>query len=211
MTITIQPFDESYSKDVLQAIAVLKEYEHELCRTRVSSTVEICNEYFVAIKADCQQKQGEILVALVNEQFAGFVAYHYESSDMLYEIQSAFALVNAICVLPAFRHLSIGQYLLQSVEHKVKSARLAEHVRIWSLANNQLAIKAYTRFGFSPFEMVFDKTIDRTNNKDNVYDVYEKITSWFDEHRVHLHKGTYHRFMAILIPFKTQIKTYAIK
>ena len=113
------------------------------------------------MQQDCNNKNGVILIALKDQQFAGFVAYHYESTSLCYETDdsTSYPLISNISVLPSFRSLGIGQSLLLAAEKQIASTGFNGRLRIWSLANNELAISAYERFGFNPYEIVFEKQI----------------------------------------------------
>ena len=161
MTFSTIPYNRSYHADILKSFMALQDHEHSVSDSRLSASESVAEGCFEDLKRDCRIKEGEILVGLVDAQFAGFVTYCFESSNNCNEIKDyeRYALISNICVMPEFRHQGIGQKLLQAAEAAIKNTGFTGRLRIWSLANNPLSISAYTRFGFIPHEIVFEKKL----------------------------------------------------
>ena len=63
-------------------------------------------------------------------------------------------------MLPEFCKRGIGKILLNNVFQNLKSAQFSGRVRIAALANNSLANEAYQKYGFKPYEIIYEKEID---------------------------------------------------
>lgn len=159
--IEVIDYTENYRKDIILALVALQEHEHSLSNTRKAASHEVGEQALNEIQRDCNNKNGALLIALKDQQFAGLVAYHYESTSLSYETDDSnnYALISNICMLPTFRSLGTGQSLLLAVEEQLVHRGFHGRLRISSLANNKLAIAAYERFGFNRYEIVFEKHI----------------------------------------------------
>jgi hypothetical protein len=106
--IEVIDYTENYRKDIILALVALQEYS--LSNTRKAASHEVGEQAFNEMQRDCNNKNGAILISLKDQQFAGFTAYHYESTALCYEAQDSnnCVLISNICVLHAFRSLGVN-------------------------------------------------------------------------------------------------------
>lgn len=157
----VVPYNRSYYSRLIESLTLLQEHECSVTDTRVPASEAVAKAHFEDLQRDCRIKQGKILVALVDSQYVGFVAYCFEASNNCNEVADykRYALISSICVHPEFRHKGLGQQLLQAAEDHIKSTGFRGRLRIWAVTKNILATSAYTRFGFRPEEIVFEKKL----------------------------------------------------
>ncbi len=106
--------------------------------------------------------EGAFLIAEQDGIFAGYAACVVSQEDNLAETADSnrFGLVMDTYVIPSFRGQGIAAHLLAATEtHLI--GRGVSRIRIGVLANNESAIKAYTKFGFMDYEMTLEKKVAR--------------------------------------------------
>ena len=147
-----------------------------ICKPRISDKKKIANLHYLMIHNDMQKMtpsvcqyfdltltkedveeniqemiddpEHDVMVALVDGKFAGYVCLWTETyPDDL--VSAPYTTVEFIEVEPEFRHLGIGQKLMEEAE---KIAREKKHpyleLLVWE--TNEKAIHLYEKNGFSP-------------------------------------------------------------
>lgn len=161
MTTTIRPAKASDNVDLRRAFIELQEVERTLHDSRLPGEA-VANRYLEWLWHQVRQDAGSILVAEENGVFQGFLACWIVSDDHLIETPDSnrFGLVSDICVLTEARGQGIGQLLLAAAERHL-AAQGVTRLRLSALAGNVAAQSAYRKYGFSPYEVVFEKRIGR--------------------------------------------------
>jgi GNAT superfamily N-acetyltransferase len=103
---------------------------------------------------------GVILIACSAGNPIGFVAgWLDEDDDTLQKMEwRRHGLISDLFVVTAHRGKGVAQQLLQAISDRLQE-RGAKRLRICAVAPNGPAIAAYLRFGFEPFEVLFDKAL----------------------------------------------------
>lgn len=154
-------YNEQYKPDIIRALMELQAHEHNLSDTRKATSIDLCKAYFSELIEKINSKQGKIFCLLLDEAFTGFISYYIEQDDTIFEEESSniYAYISDICVLKKFQNNGIAGNLLNKVYEDLKSKQFKGRVRINTLANNIAAIKTYEKYGFKPYEMIYEKEI----------------------------------------------------
>lgn len=158
----IVEYSPAHRPAILQALADLQRHEHALSNTRKPPSSKLCERYFKIMTDKAQTQQGKTFVCLDGQDFAGFVSYHMENDDTPLEEECSrnHALISDIYVAPPFRKRGVAQKLMDAVANDLRAKKFGGRLRICSLSNNGLAISAYERHGFKPYETTYEKQID---------------------------------------------------
>ncbi|HEV2547938.1 MAG TPA: GNAT family N-acetyltransferase [Stellaceae bacterium] len=159
MAMTIRQARASDSADLRRAFIELQEAERTLHDSRLPGEA-VAGAYLEWLAAQVRENGGAIFVAHEDGIFRGFIAGWIVADDHLIETPDSnrFGLISDLCVLEAARGRGIAQQLLAAAERQ-----LAQHgvtrLRIGALAANAAARAAYLKYGFSPYEIVFEKRV----------------------------------------------------
>ena len=158
--LSIRDAAPSDAPQISQAIELLQEYERELHDTRLPGA-EIAESYLRWI-ASRAAESGAMLVAETGGGFVGFVAGWIEQDDAIAETRDSnrFGYVSDICVLPGWRGRRIATRLLEAMEQRLAGFGISR-LRINALANNMSARVSYERAGFGPYEVMYEKRLER--------------------------------------------------
>jgi ribosomal protein S18 acetylase RimI-like enzyme len=146
---------------LLKAVTDEQDYERALHATRRPG-VEIAESYLAHIRARVAQNQGALLIAELNGVFAGYAACWIEHDGNIAETDDSnhFGYVADTYVVPEFRGRGVVSRLLETAESHMRE-RGVSRMRIWTLANNTSAKRAYESYGFEPYEVVMEKILRR--------------------------------------------------
>jgi ribosomal protein S18 acetylase RimI-like enzyme len=103
---------------------------------------------------------GALLIAEIDDAFAGFVAGWIEEESHISEAPeyNRFGYVSDICVLPAYRGRRIASQLLDAVERRLRLEGVTR-IRLFTLAANRAARASYERSGYAAYEVVYEKSL----------------------------------------------------
>jgi ribosomal protein S18 acetylase RimI-like enzyme len=157
--VKIRPFAARDRAAVLQAITDLQNYEVPLHDTRLPGE-PTTEPYFAGLLRDLKKGRGALLVAEAQGAFIGFVACLVVKDHSAQETPDSnrHGYVEAIFVDPRYRGRGVAQMLLAAAERHLATTRVAR-LRINVLANNEKARRAYERYGFAPYEVMYEKKI----------------------------------------------------
>jgi ribosomal protein S18 acetylase RimI-like enzyme len=146
---------------LLKAVTDEQDYERALHDTRRPG-VEIAESYLAHIRAKIAQNQGALLIAELNDVFAGYAACWIEHGGNVAETDDSnhFGYVADTYVVPEFRGRGVVSRLLETAESHMRELGISR-MRIWTLANNTSAKRAYEAYGFEPYEVVMEKILHR--------------------------------------------------
>ncbi len=150
---------------IRSAVIELQEYERRLHWSRPPGEA-IADGYLAWLQQQAAARDGAILVAEIDRKFAGFVAGWVEQNEWIAETPDSnrFGFVSDICVMPPYRGRRIAERMLAAIETHLAAAGITV-MRLGVLAANLPAQAAYGRAGFAPYEIVYEKRIDKANVK----------------------------------------------
>jgi ribosomal protein S18 acetylase RimI-like enzyme len=140
---------------MLGFIRELQEAERAMHESRLpgDEVAELCY-------ARLLDRGAEILIAEMAGEPVGFVAGWLDEDDDPLQTDEwrRHGYVSDVFVAPRWRRRGIGRLLLQAMSTRLQG-KGARRLRICALAANQTAIDSFRRFGFTPFEITFDKPL----------------------------------------------------
>lgn len=157
----VRPYRESDRDFVLRSLFDIQAHEASLHDSRKPAAGEDCECYLAQILESTRHNDGAILIAVMDGTPAGFVCFWIEEDFLVLERADSnrFGYVSDIHVGRAFRKQGIAGRLLAETERALTRDKTITRVRIASLAANSRALSAYEAAGFSPYEIVLEKTI----------------------------------------------------
>ena len=140
-------------------IRELQAYECGL-NDRMKSANDIDHRYIEGLYEDCQEHEGQILIALLDDVLVGYAVVLAKVASMdEYEIDYVYGEVKDLMVTASVRKRGIGTALLNRCEEVVRSAG-TNNLRIQALASNQVAQAAYQKFGFRSHQINMEKRLN---------------------------------------------------
>ena len=148
-------YKSSLKNAIIDALMNLQKHECGLSNTRRILSRKMCSEYFE------EMIKGRVFVAMNLDAFVGFVAYKFQQEEVIFETDDSnnYALISDIYVGEEYRNEGLAQLLLDAVFDDLRLNRFSGRARICSLHNNNMAIGAYKKYGFAPYEIIFEKKI----------------------------------------------------
>ena len=146
--------------DLRRAFIELQEVERTLHDSRLPGEA-VADRYLEWLAQQVRENGGAIFMADEDGIFRGFIAGWLVEDDHLIETPDSnrCAFISDLCVLKEARGRGIAQLLLAAAErHLVRHS--VTRLRIGALAGNAAARAAYVKYGFSPYEIVFEKRVD---------------------------------------------------
>ncbi|MDX2270591.1 MAG: GNAT family N-acetyltransferase [Cyanobacteriota bacterium] len=160
---TIRPAQPADRPTLVQFMAGLQDAERQLHPNRPAGA-EIADAHFRYLETLVQEQQGGIYVAEVAGSLVGFVLGYIDRLDerSLYVIKSeqTYGYISELYVVPEMRQQGVGVALLARAEQHFLDRGLAL-IRVGSLCNNQVANQLYQKVGYQPYEMLFEKRVDK--------------------------------------------------
>ena len=156
----IVPFDkQAHLRAVRQLVIELQDYERKL-DPRMPSGAAIVDEYVPQMLLRCKQAVGQILVAEIDAEVAGFVTVLTRvSSGEIEDGNIEYGLISDLVVAPDYRRQGLGRELLEAGENFAR-ARNVSSLRIGVLQSNRAATSLYTASGFSVLFSEMEKNLD---------------------------------------------------
>jgi ribosomal protein S18 acetylase RimI-like enzyme len=161
--IVIRPYRESDRAAVIAAEIDLQEYERTLHDTRLPGAAAVMEAYLDRLQLAVAAQSGAILVAEDAGRFLGLVACVVEQDDEVQETadSNVHGYITDIYVIPERRGSGLAQALLQAAEAHLAPTGVSR-VRINVLAANAMARRAYEKYGFAPYEVMYEKRLRRS-------------------------------------------------
>jgi GNAT superfamily N-acetyltransferase len=155
MSITIRSAGADDREILTDFIRQLQDAERDVHASRLPGE-EVAEAYYGKLIG----RPAAILIAESAGRPVGFVAgWLDEDRDPLQTIEwRRHGLISDLFVALDHRGRGIAQRLLQAMSDRLRREG-AKRLRICAVAPNAPAIAAYRRFGFEPFEIVFDKRL----------------------------------------------------
>ena len=155
MSLIIRPANADDRATLVTFIRQLQDAECEVHPSRLPGEA-IAEAYYEKLVA----QGGVILIACSAGNPIGFVAGWLEEDDDALQKMGwrRHGLISDLFVVAAHRGKGVAQQLLQAMSDRLQELG-AKRLRICAVAPNGPAIAAYVRFGFEPFEVLFDKAL----------------------------------------------------
>jgi ribosomal protein S18 acetylase RimI-like enzyme len=161
--VVIRPAIPADLPDLRSAMVELQEHERRLNATTRLPGEQVADAYLTRLQQEVAEKRGAIFVVAERAGvFAGFAIGWIVERDHIPESADSnrFGYLSDICVMPAYRRQRIAQQLLEAVERHFASHGITRF-RLFTLAANASARAAYESAGFAPYEILYEKLVDR--------------------------------------------------
>jgi ribosomal protein S18 acetylase RimI-like enzyme len=155
----IRPYRESDRADVIATEIDLQEYERTLHDTRLPGSA-VMEAYVDRLQQEVAAQSGAILIAEDGGRFLGLVACVVAQDDVVQETadSNVYGYISDIYVVPERRGSGLAQALLRAAEAHLEPTGVSR-VRINVLAANARARRAYEKYGFEPYEVMYEKRL----------------------------------------------------
>lgn len=159
MSLSIRDARPEDDAALIELIRALQRHEGAIF-DRMRPAEAIGEWYLEHMRKECAESAGRIFIAERDGAAIGYatVLTGLSSKDEADEIEYRYALVAEISVAPEARGGGVGQALLARCEEAARGAG-APWLRIVALAGNDLALRAYERFGFRPLGINLEKPV----------------------------------------------------
>ncbi len=156
----IRPYVSDTDGEQLRACVIeLQNFEREI-DPRMPSGEEIVDDYIIAMLFRCRMCEGQVLVADVDGEIAGYVTMlNRVQSDDLDDGNLEFGLVADLLVRNAYRGTGLGRELMAAAESFAKENGV-RWLRISVMSENAAARKLYASSGFSEIYVELEKDLD---------------------------------------------------
>ena len=155
----IRAYEPADQEQVERCIIALQDFERALEPDRVEGAT-IARRYLLELLDTCQKQSGQLFVAEVERQIAGFVCVWLKREPESYLTSLApYAYISDLVVLPVYRRQGLGSALLTWAEAFAKEQG-APALRIHVLARNAGAWAVYREAGFRDYEIRLLKDLD---------------------------------------------------
>ncbi len=146
---------------VVAFLAQLQAHEVALHDTRKPADHDLCAHYVSDFSARAADQGGAMLVTLVDGQLVGFICFWVEISASTLETEASnrCGYISDLFVAEDHRGQGVGQRLLDAAKAHFGKDPSVTRLRICTLANNALAVSAYERAGFKPYETTYEITL----------------------------------------------------
>lgn len=157
--VVIRAYRETDRAAVIAAEIDLQEYERTLHDTRLPGAA-VMEAYFDRLQQVVAAQSGAILIAEDGGRFLGLVACIVARDDEVQETadSNVHGYITDIYVVPDRRGSGLAPALLGAAEDHLASTGISR-VRINVLAANVMARRAYEKYGFEPYEVMYEKRL----------------------------------------------------
>ena len=160
-TMNVVQYSETYRNSLNKLVEVLQDYEKTLSDDRALG-FDVARKYFDYMLRECRDSNGEVYVAIEDSTVLGFVSLYIEREDdgdcHLLEEYKTYGVIADLAVFKKYRNRGVAAALLERAEQHCKSQKL-NRVKISILAQNRIAESLYRKFGFSDYEITYEKRI----------------------------------------------------
>jgi GNAT superfamily N-acetyltransferase len=160
----IRTFDSKADTQQLRDCVIeLQNFEREI-DPRMPSGEEIVDDYIVAMLFRCRMCDGQVLVADIDGEIAGYVTMlNRVQSDDLDDGNLEFGLIADLLVRKAYRGTGLGRELMAAAESFARENGV-RWLRVSVMAQNATARKLYASSGFSEIYVELEKDLKRPSH-----------------------------------------------
>ena len=163
MTVIRKYNSETDAQQLRDCVIELQNFEREI-DPRMPSGEEIADDYIVAMLFRCRMCDGQVLVADVDGDIAGYVTMlNRVQSDDLDDGNLEFGLIADLLVKEAYRGTGLARELMAAAESFAKEHDV-RWLRISVMAQNAAARKLYASTGFSEIYVELEKDLERPSH-----------------------------------------------
>ena len=157
----IRPYRETDRPAAIAAEIDMQDYERTLHDTRLPGAA-VMDAYLDQLLQEVAARSGTILIAEDGGRFLGLVACVVIADDAVQETtdSNVHGYITDIYVVPDRRGRGLAQALLRAAEDHLAPTGVSR-VRINVLAANARARRAYEKYGFEPYEVMYEKRLRR--------------------------------------------------
>jgi GNAT superfamily N-acetyltransferase len=157
----IRAFDSKADTQQLRDCVIeLQNFEREV-DPRMPSGEEIVDDYIVEMLRRCRMCDGQVLVADVDGEIAGYVTMlNRVQSDDLDDGNLEFGLIADLLVRRDYRGTGLGRQLMAAAESFAREHGV-RWLRVSVMAQNATARKLYTSTGFAEIYVELEKDLGR--------------------------------------------------
>jgi GNAT superfamily N-acetyltransferase len=150
---------ETDAEQLRDCVIELQNFERKI-DPRMPSGEEIADDYIVAMLFRCRTCEGQVLVADVDGEIAGYVTMlNRVQSDDLDDGNLEFGLIADLLVRKAYRGTGLGRELMAAAESFAREHSV-RWLRISVMSENAAARKLYSSSGFSEIYVELEKDLD---------------------------------------------------
>jgi ribosomal protein S18 acetylase RimI-like enzyme len=144
---------------LVEAIIDQQEYERKLHDTRLPGA-QMGRRYLEYLKTKVAGRNGGLFIAELDGAFAGYAACWIEYDNNVAETDDSnhYGYIADTYIVPSLRGQGLAASLLEAAERLIRQ-RNVSRMRITSLADNQSALRAYVKSGFSQYEILMEKRL----------------------------------------------------
>ena len=160
-TLQIKEADDSDRTFIVNGLVKLQNHETALHDIRRIGDRRLCEGYFEEILANSHNRDGAVLVAYMNNLPVGFICFWVESASSLVETEDSntFGYISDVFVVDEYRSRGFARRMFDEVQSRLVKNPSIKRLRICSLAANVLAVTAYEKAGFQPYEVTFERKL----------------------------------------------------
>ena len=158
-SVTIRPYQDSDKNQILRGIIDLQEYERVIAPLTRRPGEDIAEEYFSYLMKAVDEQHGALFVAVQDEQLMGYIACRVEREDSISKtsVSNIHGYISDAWVDEKFRNQGLFKQLNKKAEEYLLQFPEVEIIRLFVLADNDVAVKAYERTGYEPEEILLMK------------------------------------------------------
>jgi GNAT superfamily N-acetyltransferase len=141
-----------------ECVIELQEFERNM-DPRMPAGEDIADEYIVEMLNRCESCAGDVLVAEINGELAGYVTIlNHVQSDDLDDGDMEFGLVADLLVRRSYRGTGLGGELMRAAEDFARNGGVT-WLRVSVMAANRGARQLYDSLGFSEIYVELEKPL----------------------------------------------------
>jgi GNAT superfamily N-acetyltransferase len=158
---SIRPYDAARDLGEFRALNVEHQNFSRSLEPSWPEGVKVVDDYVAYLLADCEKRNGGVLMAEADGGIAGFICVVTTMGPGSPDDPATFAWVHDIFVRPAYRRRGIARALMAAAEDFVRS-RGARELRLGVIDRNADARAMYGDLGFRDYLRVLTKPLDRS-------------------------------------------------
>lgn len=156
---TIKPYHQSNFPLLAHFVSNLQDHERKR-EPDLRQGADIASDYARLLVERVAEDAGTIFFAWASEEALGFVCVWKDRDDdpLLQEMASSHAYISDLFVIEQWRGKGVAHALLVAAEEAMQTKGCVR-VRVCAKASNSEAVRFYSDNGYSPYEIVYAKTL----------------------------------------------------
>lgn len=164
--ISIDTYNDSYRADLVAGISDLQDFERNITDTRRPGH-EVAEDYLKEILEKTEKQSGAVFVAKYENRVIGFIGCFVRNEDSITETPESniYGYISDAYVIPEFRNKGVFKKLNDKAEEHLSRFENVKLIRIFVLAENKQALRAYEKNGYKPEEIRLIKKLEKNKNE----------------------------------------------